>query len=176
MLTANRFDEIKTATKNYDLSHVTALDLAGLGDIFTMLKECVAEIERARAVPIVGGRDHVKPVIFDAKGQAIAPPPISQQLAAERREQYAADRHEALMSLDLAIWRVFCLRWGIAPPPAGWGAEDQITNVMHMIRLGVATIPHFEKHKSALVLKARGIALPPGVKLEGGVLTGVFDV
>lgn len=172
-MTANRFDEIKKATKDYEMSHVTALDLAGLGDIFAMLTECVAELERISAVPVVGGRDHVKRVIFDGQGNAIAPPPIAVQLATERREQYAIDRHEVLMALDIKAWRVFSLRWGLAPPPGGWDSEEQIMNVMHAVRLSVASIPYIEKHKSAVHLHAKGIALPRGVRFENGALRGV---
>ncbi len=174
MLTANRIDEIKKFTVGL---HGKKLDTGSLGDIgkmATMLAELAAEIERLRTPAQATGRGHLKPVILDAKGQAIAPPPISQQLAVERREQYEQDRFAALMAVpDLAEWRLFSLRWGLAPPPGGWEDKDMQLRVIHAVRLGVKEVPLFQKTISASWIKSQGFQLPPGVTLINGELNGV---
>lgn len=153
---------------------VGELSLEMVGAMLMMLDQCAQEIDRLRAVPEVGGRGHLKPVILDARGQAIPPPPIAHQLAAERREQYDRDRFEAVqMPVSLDRWRVFALRWGLPPPPGGWDSGEQITNVIHAIRLGIKQTSYVEKHFSAVYLTSRGITLPQPAKLVGGVLSGV---
>ena len=114
-------------------------------------------------------------VVLDANGAPVLPKPLSQQFEAERREQYILDRHEALMSLDPAKWRVFALRWGMAPPPqdqGGWDNHELIVDTMHTVRLVVASIPYEAQHISAMHLTAKGAKLPPGVYIEDGVLHG----
>lgn len=175
-LTANRFDEIKkftTALHGKKIADIPDADIAKMG---VMLAELAAELERMRQPAQVAGRGHVKPVVLDAQGNAVAPPPLSQQFAVERREQYDEDRFDAIKDpTDTDKWRVFCLRWGLAPPPGGWENREAITNVIHAIRIGVRGVPHLEKHKSAMHLRAKGIALPPGVTLIDGVLRGTED-
>lgn len=111
-------------------------------------------------------------VVLDAQGQPILPAPMAAQFEGERRNQYALDRHMAVMSLDPDQWRVFALRWGLAPPPGGWDNHEAITNVMHAVRLGVRSVPYIDKHFSAVYLTGRGIALPRPMRLENGVLVG----
>lgn len=167
-----RFDQIKKATDDYNKSHVTDLDLAGLGDIFAMLQECVAELEQ-RFKPTPARTSGPRPVILDGQGKPVLPPPIVQQFEGERRNQYALDRHVALMTLDPDQWRVFSLRWGLTPPPGGWGNHEAILNVMHAVRVNVKSIPYLDKHMSAVYLTSKGIKLPPGVAIVNGTLTGV---
>lgn len=177
MLTANRFDEIKKAVQRFR-QYAGAYEEETV-QAFGMLGELADEIDRLRTPAQAAGRGHVKPVVLDAQGKPVLPKPIAQQFAAERRAQYEADRLEAItMTRENAgtlveRWRVFALRWGLAPPPGGWGNEEAITNVIHAVRLGVKAVSYVEKHFSAVYLTSRGIALPPGVKLVGGVLTGV---
>lgn len=175
MLTANRFDQIKASIRSWKALPLAELKLseAVIGQILQAAVDLSDEIDRLRNIPQVGGKSHVKPVMLDAQGQPIAPPPIAHQFAAERREQYALDRHEALIALNAGAWRVFALRWGLAPPPGGWEQIEQIMNVMHAVRLGVESIPYLEKHVSAVYLTSRGIALPPGLTLIDGELRGV---
>lgn len=113
-----------------------------------------------------------RPVVLDAQGNAVMPPPIVQQFEGERRDQYALDRHMAVMSLDPDQWRIFSLRWGLTPPPGGWDNHEAITNVMHAVRLTVRSVPYIEKHVSAVHLTSKGIKLPPPLTLVGGVLYG----
>jgi hypothetical protein len=111
-------------------------------------------------------------VVLDANGAPILPAPLTQQFEGERRNQYALDRHMAVMALDPDQWRVFSLRWGLTPPPGGWENAEAITNVMHAVRLGVRSVPYFEKHLSAVFLSSKGIKLPPPMRLLDGVLVG----
>lgn len=113
-----------------------------------------------------------KAVILDPQGKPVLPPPMVVQFEGQRRDQYALDRHMAVMSLDPDQWRIFSLRWGLTPPPGGWENVEAITNVMHAVRLGVRSVPYLDKHFSAVHLTSRGIALPPGLRLQGGVLIG----
>lgn len=168
-MTPLRLDQIKKAAADtrYEEEGPVCLDLLG------MLQEVILELERVRSIPQTGGRGHLKPVILDAKGEAIAPPPISDQLALERRIQYALDRYDACMELTVEAWRVFSLRWGLTPPPGGWANETLIINTIHAVRIGLDDIPYIDKHKSAMHLTANGIRLPPGVYIKDGVLHGV---
>jgi hypothetical protein len=114
-------------------------------------------------------------VVLDASGKPVLPAPLASQFEAERREQYVLDRHEAIMSLDPAMWRTFALRWGMAPPPdaeGGWTNHELIIDTMHTIRIVVESIPYEAKHISAMHLLAKGRPLPPGVYIEDGVLHG----
>lgn len=174
MLTANRFDEIKKFTVSLHGTQVTDLSLGDISKMAVMLAELCAEIERLRRVPEIGGRGHIKPVILDAQGQAVVPPPIAHQLVVERREQYDIDRFEAIMAIpDLAPWRLFSLRWGLAPPPGGWEDTATILNVIHAVRLGIKEVPLFQKTISASWITSNQRQLPPGVRLVNGSLTGV---
>lgn len=177
LLTANRFDEIKkrieTLRRRKDQSGIYAVTelFNMLKELFNMLKELAAEVERLRT-PKVWGRGHIRPVIIDAQDVVLLP--LAHQFAAERREQYNADRFESIIDPSgTDKWRVFCLRWGLAPPPGGWENTEAITNVIHEVRLGVKAIPYVGKHLSAVYLNARGIQLPQGVRLQGGMLSGV---
>jgi hypothetical protein len=171
LLTANRFDQIKKRIDDWQGGEPIWQN--AVSELFDMLKELADEIDRLRMPAQAGGRGHLKPVILDAQGQAVVPPPLAHQFAAERREQYDSDRFDAIMNPDdIDRWRVFCLRWGLAPPPGGWKNREAITNVIHAVRLGVRRVPHLEKHISAMHLKAKGIGLPPGVTLAGGDLHG----
>lgn len=173
-LTANRFDEIKTFTAGLHGTKVADIAVGDIAKMAVMLAELAAEIERLRTPAQVGGRGHIKPVILDAKGQAIAPPPISQQLVIERREQFDADRYEAIMAIpNMLPWRLFSLRWGLAPPPGGWEDVESQLRVIHAVRLGIKQVPLLQKSASASWIKSRGFALPPGVTLVDGVLRGV---
>jgi hypothetical protein len=78
----------------------------------------------------------------------------------------------AVMSLDPDQWRIFSLRWGLAPPPGGWENTEAIVNVMHAVRVGVRSVPYLEKHFSAVYLTSKGIHLPKPLRLENGVLVG----
>lgn len=114
-------------------------------------------------------------VVLDAQGQPVLPAPFSVQFEGERREQWALDRHECLMSLDPAHYRVFALRWGMAPPPpqfGGWDNHELIIDTMHSMRLVVDSIPYQAKHISAMHLLAKGRTLPPGLSVRDGVLYG----
>lgn len=166
-----RFDQIKTKTAEFENAKLEVVSMKMMGDIFVLLQECVAELEvRFNPVPIK--RTGPKPVILDAQGKPVLPPPMVVQFEGERRDQYALDRHMAVMSLDPDQWRIFSLRWGLTPPPGGWENTEAITNVMHAVRLGVRSVPYLDKHFSAVHLTSRGIALPPGLRLQGGVLIG----
>jgi hypothetical protein len=166
-----RFDQIKKQTNDLDRSHVRDLDLAGIGEIFEMLQECITELE-VRFKPTPVRTSGPRAVVLDAQGKPVLPPPMVVQFEGERRDQYALDRHMAVMSLDPEQWRVFSLRWGLTPPPGGWENVEAITNVMHAVRLGVRSVPYLDKHFSAVHLTSRGIKLPPGMQLVGGVLHG----
>lgn len=174
MLTANRFDEIKTFTADLHGTKIAELSVGKIAEMATMLAELAVEVDRMRTPAQAQGRGHLKPVILDGQGNAIAPPPISQQLAVERRAQYDSDRFDAIMAIpDIDPWRVFSLRWGLSPPPGGWDDHDTILRVIHSVRIGVKNVPLFQKTISASWLYAHGIALPPGVTLSQGVLSGV---
>lgn len=171
MLTANRFDEIKTAVRAYQAKpHSITYTVQ---QVFGMLVDLAAEMDRMRQPAQAAGRGHIKPVVLDAQGNAVAPPPLAHQFAAERREQYDNDRLEAISDPDdIDKWRVFSLRWGLSPPPGGWENRAVITDVIHSVRLTVLRVPHLEKHKSAVYLRGKGIALPQGVTLIDGELRG----
>lgn len=177
MLTANRFDEIKTFTASLHGTKVADLALSDVAKMAVMLAELAAEIERLRTPAQTNQRSHLKPVVLDAQGKPVAPPPLHQQFAAERREQYDADRFEAIMALQTADpvgpWKRFSLRWGLAPPPGGWDNFEAIFNVIHSVRIVVKDVPYVEKHWSASYLTSKGIKLPPGVTLINGELRGV---
>lgn len=178
MLTANRFDQIKKFTKTLHGRSISTIPDKDIRDMAIMLAELAAEVERLMT-PVKGpggNRSHVRPVVLDARGQPVLPPPVSHQLAADRREQYDIDRFEAIMSPnDLSVWIRFSLRWGLTPPPGGWENEDAILQVIHGVRLGVRAVPHLEKHYSATYLTSRGHKLPPGVTLVNGVLSGTVS-
>ena len=174
LLSIERLKEIGAVVKAWQRTR--GLDPApSKPELLDMLTDLASELDRLRqpaATPHAKG--HLRPVLLDQQGQAITPPPISQQLAVERRAQFDADRFEAIqVPVDLDRWRVFCLRWGMAPPPGGWDSFDKITNVVHSIRLGVKRVPYIDKHFSAVYLTSKGIALPQGVKLIAGILSGV---
>jgi hypothetical protein len=172
MLEANRFDTIKKQIAEAAATKVTDLSIAKIVDLVTSLKILAAEIDRIRSVPQVsGGRSHIKPVVLGADGKPVAPPPLSQQFAAERREQFAFDRYDVLMSLDPAEWRVFALRWGLSPPPGGWDNHEAILGVMHGLRVALGRpLSLLDRHVSATYMTSRGIALPQGVTLKDGEL------
>jgi hypothetical protein len=174
MLTANRFDHIKKMVRVFKASKGVRLSDTNIENALTMLEECVLEIDRMRGVPTIAGRGHVRPVVLDGEGRPVPPPPIEQQLAVERREQYDADRYEAVMAApDIGPWRVFSLRWGLAPPPGGWENDAVILNVIHAVRLSLKQVPYIDKHFSAVHLTSNGIGLPHGVTLVNGELRGV---
>ena len=141
--------------------------------ILNVAADFVDELDRVRNIPQTGNRGHLKPVILDAKGEAIAPPPISHQLQLDRKVQYALDRFDCMMSLDTDQFRIFSLRWGLVPPPGGWENRELIINTMHTIRVGLPEIPYMEKHKSAMHMVANNLKLPPGIYFEDGELKGV---
>ncbi len=178
MLTANRFDEIKTFLRDVHQRTEQEDAILDVGAVVEMLSDVVKEVERIRSVPNVppARPTNVKPLVLGADGKPILGPPISQQLAVERREQYAIDRREAVErdargNLDPRKWRLFCLRWGNGgPPPGGWENTAPIILAMHRIRLTLDDVPHIEKHWSAVALTSQGIALPPGMTLRDGVL------
>ena len=174
MLTANRFDEIKKFTAGLHGTKVADLPQEDVAKMAVMLAELAAELERMKQPAQAQGRGHIKPVVLDAQGKPVLPPPIAQQIAVERREQYDADRLEAVLSVgDLSVWKRFSLRWGLSPPPGGWQNTEAQLNVIHAVRLGIKAVPLFEKQVSANVLVARGVKLPPGVTLINGELRGV---
>lgn len=170
MLTANQFDKIKHKIQYLENTTVAKLTMGEIGEMLTMLKDLSAEIDRSRNVPQIGGKSHVKPLLLGADGKPVLGLPLVQQFAAERREQYAKDRHVALTLMTVDAWRVYALRWGLTPPPGGWEDETTIINMMHRLRLDVVTIPYIEKHKSAVHCTSNGIALPLGVELVNGEL------
>lgn len=172
MLAANRFDHIKASTKRWRKGSLASLcDFDTTGEMLNMIEELTAEIDR-RNTPTPARTSRPRPVVLDAQGRPTMPPPMAQQFEGERRDQYALDRHMAVMSLDPAQWRTFSLRWGLTPPPGGWDNTEAIMNVMHAVRLSVRSVPYIDKHFSAVNLASRGIKLPPGMRLEGGVLIG----
>jgi len=173
MLTANRFDEIKKFTAGLHGTKVADLKLEAIAGMAVMLAELCAEIERLRTPAPAVGRGHLKPVVLDAQGKPVAPPPLHHQFAAERREQYDADRLEALLDGKADAWRVFSLRWGLSPPPGGWENTEAIYNVIQAVRLGVKGVPYLTKLMAAQHLVAKGIRLPQGVTLTNGELRGV---
>lgn len=181
MLSANQFDRVKKSIDEWKQMQVGDLTLKEIGAMLVMLDQCAQEIDRLRQPAQAAGRGHLKPVILDAQGQAVAPLPLTHQFAAERREQYELDRLDAItINRDthpaagiVDRWRVFALRWGLAPPPGGWDSVDQITNVVHAIRLGVVQVPYIDKHFSAVYLTSRNIPLPRPAVLKDGILTGV---
>lgn len=173
MLTPDRYKEIGAVVKSWQTKRECKYDAASA--VLDMLVDLAAEVDRLRT-PSQGpqGSGHLKPVILDAKGQPVVPPPLAHQFAAERRQQYDDDRFDAIMHPeDPNRWRVFSLRWGLAPPPGGWENTDAISNVVHSVRLGVKRVPYVDKHFSAVTLLSRGIALPQGITLRNGVLSGV---
>lgn len=171
MLTANRFDQIKHKIQYLENTTVAKLTMGEIGEMLTMLKDLSAEIDRTRSVPNVRpGGSHVKPLLLGSDGKPVLGAPLVQQFAADRREQYAKDRHVALSLMTAEQWKIFSLRWGLTPPPGGWEDEVTIINMMHRLRLDVVTIPYLEKHKSAIHCTSNGIALPQGVTLENGEL------
>lgn len=173
MLTANRFDEIKKFTAALHGTKVADLPHTDVAKMATMLAELASELERMRQPAPTHQRSHLKPVVLDAQGKPVVPPPLSQQFAAERREQYDADRLEALIDGKPAAWRVFSLRWGLTPPPGGWENEEAIYNVIQAVRLSVKAIPYLTKLIAAQHLVAHGHRLPQGVTLSNGELRGV---
>jgi hypothetical protein len=177
LLTANRYDQIKVAVRLYQTDPQVALVDVTINEALDMLVDLAKDFDRMRQVVQLqggGGRGHLKPVVLDSQGEPVVPPPISQQLAVERRMQYDADRFEAVMAIpDLEPWRVFSLRWGLAPPPGGWTDTSTILRLIHTVRLGIKAVPYIDKHFSAVTLSSQGIKLPPGVALINGTLTGV---
>lgn len=174
MLSVARLKEIGDVVKTWqrERSHEVTMSIPKALD---MLVELAGELDRLRKPgELPTARGHLRPVLLDQQGQAITPPPVAQQLAVDRRAQYDLDRFEAIqVPVNLDAWRVFCLRWGMAPPPGGWDAIEQITNVIHSIRLGVKRVPYIDKHFSAVYLTSKGIKLPQGVTLVNGILGGV---
>lgn len=166
-----RFDQIKRSINAWHMMPLSEVSGQVLGNMMNAMNEMVAELElRFNPPPIK--RTGPRPVMLDAQGKPILPPPMVQQFEGERRDQYALDRHMAVMSLDPDQWRVFSLRWGLVPPPGGWENTEAILNVMHAVRLGVRSVPYVEKHFSAVHLTSRGVKLPTGMRLENGVLVG----
>lgn len=92
----------------------------------------------------------------------------------ERGIQYHADRIEALKSLDLKVWRVFALRWNLAPPfPGGWDAERTLYAVMHKTRLSLpAFFTEEERTISAQWCFDNVVDLPEGLTFVDGKLSG----
>lgn len=173
MLTNERFEQIKKQIGEWTAAWVNIKwHEVDADEVLSALTHLRDEIIRVRSTPQVGGRSHVKPVIFDAQGKPTAPPPLAQLFAHERREQFALDRHEAMMSLDPMQWRTFALRWGLSPPPGGWENTQAIVNMMHRTRLEIDSIPYLAKHLSATHCIANGIALPQGMRIENGMLYG----
>lgn len=173
LITANRFDEIKTFAKELHGTPVTDICLADIGKMLVAIDELSAELDRIRSVPTIrnsGG--HVKPLVLGPDGAPVMGPPLAQQFAAERRQQYDEDRVEALSdeNPDPKKWRTFALRWGLAPPPGGWDNTNLIIITMHRLRMEVDAVPYILKHASAVTLKANGIALPHGYRLQDGEL------
>jgi hypothetical protein len=178
MLTANRFDQIKTFVKSLHGKSISKIPDQHVREMAIMLAELAAEVERllTPARGPGGNRSNIRPVVLDARGQPVLPPPVSHQLAADRREQYDIDRFEAIMHPnDLTHWIKFSLRWGLTPPPGGWENEDAMLHVIHGVRLGIRAVPHLEKHFSATWLTSRGHRLPQGVTLVNGVLSGTVS-
>lgn len=170
-LNLSRFDQIKQSIKGWSRLPLGEVSGQVLGNMMNALHEMVDELEvRFNPPPIK--RTGPKAVVLDAQGKPILPPPMVQQFEGERRDQYALDRHMAVMSMDPDQWRIFSLRWGLTPPPGGWGNVEAITNVMHAVRLGVRSVPYLDKHLSAVYLSSRGIKLPPGMRIENGQLLG----
>lgn len=177
MLTIERYEEIKRLNRlhqNGDQHRVGVKDVPLLTAL-NMIGDLVVEVERLRTpAQGPGGRGHLRPVILDAKGEAVPPPPIGHQLGVERREQYAEDRFEAIMAIpDMEPWRKFSLRWGLNPPPGGWEDHEIQLVVIHKVRLGTKAVPYWEKVESARWLHKRSIKLPPGITFDGITLTGV---
>jgi hypothetical protein len=172
LLATNRYSAIKDNIKRWAAMTVGAISLSDVGMMLTHLQELAAEIDRRDNIPRVKTNAGPRPVILDAKGAPVLPNPLVQQFEGQRRDQYALDRHMAVMSLDPDQWRIFSLRWGLTPPPGGWENTEAIVNVMHAVRLVVKSVPYIDKHFSAVHMKANGIALPPGMWIEGGVLHG----
>lgn len=172
MLTTNRYDKIKTQLKRWETTTIEAVPLADIGIMICYLQELTTEIDRRDNIPRVKTGAGPRPVILDAKGAPILPNPLVQQFEGQRRDQYALDRHMAVMSMDPDQWRVFSLRWGLTPPPGGWENTEAIVNVMHAVRLGTRSVPYIDKHFSAVFLTSRGIKLPHGMWIADGVLHG----
>lgn len=123
-------------------------------------------------------KGRLRPVVLDPRGNPIQPPAIVEQLSVERREQYAKDRHEALMTMTPDAWRVFSLRWGLARPPldhGGWDAHDLIVKMMHRVRLSTDSIPHAIKIESAAFCVQSQIPLPEGMTYDEKTRTLVGD-
>lgn len=178
MLTANRFDEIKKFADSMPGTQIADLSLGNITKLAVYLKETTDEIDRLRSVPQIKPGGHVKPLILDpATGKPLVGPPLAQQFAGERREQYQLDRAEALQrdptGLDPNKWRIFALRWGLSPPPGGWEINRElIINMMHRLRVELDSLDPLERHVSAMHCKSNGIALPHGYELKDGQLHG----
>lgn len=89
-----------------------------------------------------------------------------------RANQYLKDRAEVLNSMNIDDWIVFSLRWGLAPPPAGFEDRETLLGLMHKVRLSLPQSNDIQKLSSAHYLVSHRIKLPGTFKLEGGVLTG----
>lgn len=89
-----------------------------------------------------------------------------------RANQFIKDRTAVLASMDVDEWIVFCLRWGIAPPPQGFEDREQLLGLMHMSRMQLVQTDDISRLASAHWLQSRGIRLPGTYKLRDGLLTG----
>jgi len=96
----------------------------------------------------------------------------AEKLRNMRAAQYIKDRNEVLNTMDIEGWIVFCLRWGIAPPPNGFEDRETMLGLMHKIRLSLPHSNDIQKLSSAHWLVTHHIRLPGTFKLENGVLTG----
>jgi hypothetical protein len=91
-----------------------------------------------------------------------------------RTAQYVKDRDEVITNMDPEAWVVFCLRWGMQPPPKGFGDHEVILCVLHKIRMSLPNNGRFSNEQlveSALYLTAHNVKLPGSYQLQDGVLT-----
>lgn len=107
-----------------------------------------------------------------SEGVSIINAEQAEKLKAMRAAQFMKDRLEVLKTMDVASWVVFCLRWGLAPPPGGFEDSETLLAVMHKVRLSLPQSNSIQKLSSAHWLVTHNIRLPGTFKLENGVLTG----
>ena len=96
----------------------------------------------------------------------------AEKLKQLRAAQYIKDRNDVLVTMSIQDWVVFCLRWGIAPPPNGFEDTETLLGLMHKIRLSLPQSNDIQKLSSAHYLSTHNIRLPGTFVLRDGVLTG----
>jgi len=100
------------------------------------------------------------------------PSELVSKLTMMRAEQNIKDRTAALNIMSVELWIMFCLRWGVPPPPQGFDDHEQLLGVMHMLRMHLPQHDDLQKLTSAHWLVSRGIKLPGTYRLRDGALTG----